>query len=97
MRLRRRFGRNASLILLLAICCVVSGYFGYTFIFGERGIVAWRETQDRLRIAQHDLADLRVKREALAHRIALLDGKAILCAAVTKFSTGAARGAVVAE
>ena len=77
MRLRRRLGRNASLILLPAICCAVSGYFGYTFIFGERGIVAWRETQDRLRIAQHDLADLRAKREALAHRIALLDGKAI--------------------
>ena len=77
MRLRRRFGRNASLILLPAICCAVSAYFGYAFIFGERGLLAWRQTQDELRIAQHDLSELRAKREALAHRIALLDGKAI--------------------
>ena len=77
MRVRRRFGRNASLILLPAICCAVSAYFGYAFIFGERGLLAWRQTQDDLQIAKHDLGELRAKREALAHRIALLDGKAI--------------------
>ena len=77
MRLRRRFGRNASLILLPAICCAVSAYFGYAFIFGERGLLVWRQTQDDLQIAKHDLSELRAKREALEHRIALLDGKAI--------------------
>jgi cell division protein FtsB len=55
----------------------VSAYFGYTFIFGERGLLAWRQTQDELRIAKHDLSELHAKREALSHRIALLDGKAI--------------------
>src|SRR5205809_6415902 len=77
MRMRRRFGRNASLILLPAFCCAVSAYFGYAFIFGERGLLAWHQTQDELQIAKHDLTELRVKHEALAHRIALLDGKAI--------------------
>ena len=75
--MRRRFGENAGLILWPAICCAVSVYFGYSFIAGERGLLAWRQTQDELRIAKADLATLRAKREALAHRIGLLDGKAI--------------------
>jgi cell division protein FtsB len=73
----RRIGRNISLILLPAVCCAISFYFGYTVIFGERGLLAWRQTQDQLRIVQADLAALRAKREALQHRISLLDGKAI--------------------
>ena len=77
MRLSRRIGRNIGIILLPAICCAVTGYFGYTVIFGERGLVAWRQTQDQLRIAQANLNNLRAKREALQHRISLLDGKAI--------------------
>src|SRR4029078_2130142 len=52
-------------------------YFGYAFIFGERGLLVWRQTQDDLQIAKHDPSELRANREALAHRIALLDGKAI--------------------
>ena len=77
MRMNRRLGRNVRLVLLPAICCAMSGYFGYTVIFGERGLMAWRQTQDDLRIAQQDLATLHAKRVALQHRISLLDGKAI--------------------
>jgi cell division protein FtsB len=77
MRIHRRIGRNVQLILLPAICCAVSGYFGYSFFFGERGLLAWHQTQDQLAVAQSDLAAVHAKREALAHRISLLDGKAI--------------------
>jgi cell division protein FtsB len=77
MRMNRRIGRNIRLILLPVICCAMSGYFGYTVVFGDRGLIAWRQTQDQLRVAESDLASLRVKREALQHRISLLDGKAI--------------------
>ncbi|MDE2475772.1 MAG: septum formation initiator family protein, partial [Alphaproteobacteria bacterium] len=49
------------------------GYFGYSFLFGERGLIAWRSTQDQLVVARHDLAQLRDRREALQHRISLLD------------------------
>ena len=73
----RRFGRNFSFLVLPAICCAVSFYFGYNFFFGERGLVAWRQTQDALSIAKSDLALVRAKREALSHRISLLDGRAI--------------------
>ena len=77
MRMRRRLGRNFQFILLPAICCAVSGYFGYSFFFGERGLLAWRQTQDELAVAKRDLAAVHAKREALEHRISLLDGKAI--------------------
>ena len=55
----------------------MSAYFGYSFFFGERGLLAWRQTQDELAVAKRDLATVRAKREALQHRISLLDGKAI--------------------
>ena len=77
MRTPRRIGRNISLVVFPAICCAVSLYFGYSFFFGERGLLALRQTEDELAVAKHDLAAVRAKREALAHRIALLDGKAI--------------------
>ncbi len=77
MRMHRRIGRNVQFILLPAICCAVSGYFGYSFFFGERGLLAWRQTQDELAVASRDLAAVHAKREALQHRISLLDGKAI--------------------
>lgn len=73
MKLRRRFARCVNLLLLPAICCAISGYFGYSFLFGERGLIAWRSTQDQLVVARHDLAQLRDRREALQHRISLLD------------------------
>lgn len=73
MKLRRRAARCVNLLLLPAICCAISGYFGYSFLFGERGLVAWRSTQDQLILARHDLAQLRDRREALQHRISLLD------------------------
>ena len=77
MRKRRRLGRNLHVIVLPVICCAISGYFGYSFIFGERGLLAWRATQDELALAKREFTDIRTKREALQHRISLLDGKAI--------------------
>ncbi|HEX5281649.1 MAG TPA: septum formation initiator family protein [Micropepsaceae bacterium] len=74
MKLRRRL---AHLLLLPAICCAISGYFGYSFLFGERGLIAWRSTQDQLSLARHDLAQLRNRRETLQHRISLLDDDSI--------------------
>ena len=77
MKLRRRISRCVNLLLLPVICCAISGYFGYSYLFGDRGLIAWRGTQDQLRVARHDLALLRARREALQHRISLLDDDAI--------------------
>src|SRR5215469_15853217 len=77
MKLRRSVAHCVNLLLLPAICCAISGYFGYGFLFGERGLIAWRSTHDQLAIARHDLAQLRNRREALQHRISLLDDDSI--------------------
>jgi len=75
--MRRRISRSSSFIVLPAICCAVSAYFIHGFVFGERGLLAWHRTEDQLAVAKRDLDGLRAKREALQHRISLLDGKAI--------------------
>ena len=77
MKLRRRVSRCVNLLLLPAICCAISGYFGYSFLFGDRGLIAWRATQDELALARRDLAQVRARREGLQHRISLLDDDAI--------------------
>ncbi len=77
MRVRRGLSESFSSLLIPAICCAVSLYFGYSGIFGERGLLAFSNTQGRLAVAERDLAEIRAKREALQHRISLLDGKAI--------------------
>ena len=77
MQLRRRVGRNYSTIAIPAICFMICLYFGYSGIFGYRGLMAWSQTRTELATAKGDLTDLRVKREALEHRISLLNGRAI--------------------
>ena len=77
MRMRRRVSRTFSVVIVPAICFAVTFYFGYAGIFGERGLNAWTETRTQLAIANHDLDVIRAKREALQHRISLLDDKAI--------------------
>lgn len=77
MRVRRRVSRSFSVVVCPAICFAVSVYFAHSFVFGERGLIAWHATEDALAAAKRDLASLRAKREALQHRISLLDGKAI--------------------
>jgi cell division protein FtsB len=77
MQLRRRVGRNSSTIAVPVICCAISLYFGYSGIFGYRGLIAWSQTRTELAAAKSDLSGLRTQREALEHRIALLNGRAI--------------------
>jgi cell division protein FtsB len=77
MQLRRRVGRNFGTIAVPAICCSICLYFGYAGIFGNRGLIAWSQTRTELSAAKGDLSDIRAKREALEHRISLLNGRAI--------------------
>jgi cell division protein FtsB len=75
MRLRRRISESVGLMIVPAICCAVTVYFGYNGIMGPRGIMAWSRTETELVGARRDLSDVRGKRQALQHRIALLDEK----------------------
>jgi cell division protein FtsB len=75
--MRRRVSESFAFLIVPAICCAVSLYFGHSLVFGERGLLALHSTRTELALARRDLADVQSKREALQHRIALLDPKAI--------------------
>lgn len=77
MRMRRRLSDHFFMMTIPAICCAVTFYFGYSGIFGERGLLAWNETRTQLAIAKRDLSQVRTQREALEHRISLLDERHI--------------------
>jgi cell division protein FtsB len=76
MRLRRRrLSESVGVLIIPVICITVTSYFGYNAVMGPRGVLAWTQTEADLAIAQRDLAKVRAEREALQHRIALLDDK----------------------
>lgn len=77
MRIRRRLSRGFGMLAIPVICFAVTGYFGYSGIFGERGLLAWQDTSAKLAIKKQELAQVRTERMALQHRISLLDGTAI--------------------
>ena len=77
MRMRRRVTDHFLMMTIPAICCAVTIYFGYSGIFGERGLIAWNGTRAKLAVATGDLSLIRARREALSHRISLLDERAI--------------------
>jgi cell division protein FtsB len=77
MRMRRRITQSVGLLIVPAICCAVTIYFGYAGFVGPRGLLAWSETEARLAVSQHELNDIRVERMALERRIGLLDDQAL--------------------
>ena len=48
MRMRRRLSENVSVLLVPAVCCAITLYFGYNGIVGPRGLLAWSATQSEL-------------------------------------------------
>jgi cell division protein FtsB len=77
MRMRRRVTDHFFMMMIPAICCAVTFYFGYSGIFGERGLLAWNDTKAKLDVVKQELNQVRAERQALQHRISLLDERAI--------------------
>jgi cell division protein FtsB len=77
MRMRRRISQSAGLLIVPAICCAVTIYFGYAGIIGPRGLLVWSQTEARLATSQHELGNIRAERMALERRIDLLDENAL--------------------
>ncbi len=77
MQMRRRLSENMGLLIIPVICGAICFYFGYAGIVGPRGLLAWSDAQAELTIAERDLAGIRTERQALQHRITLLDDKAL--------------------
>jgi cell division protein FtsB len=67
MRRRARFLVGPLLGLAL------TSYFVYHTIEGDRGLRAWRDITQQLRVASDQLATVEAERDALAHKVAGLD------------------------
>ena len=77
MRMRRRIRHNFAVLVVPTVCVAVMAYFGYSGIFGQRGIIAGNGTEAELAVKQEELSQLRMERRALEHRIRLLNAKAL--------------------
>jgi cell division protein FtsB len=77
MQMRRQVADNFFLLMIPAISLAATGYFVYSGIFGERGLLSLNETKATLAVAKHDFENKRAERLALQHRISLLDARAI--------------------
>ena len=73
MRIKRSVARFFGLMVLPAMTLAVVGYFGGYAIWGERGVLAFEDTQAQLGIQQERLSQLTENRARLEHRIALME------------------------
>lgn len=73
MRIKRSVSRFFGVLLLPALCLTVVSYFGSYAIWGDRGILALRDTNAELALQQHQLAQLQDNRARLEHRIGLME------------------------
>jgi cell division protein FtsB len=72
MRIRRSVSRFFGIAVLPAMAFAAIAYFGYYAIWGERGMLALTDTEDRLGVRREQLAQLQSDRQRLERRIQLM-------------------------
>ena len=77
MRLRRGLSENFWAWAIPLICGVFVLYLGHSGVVGPVGLLAWRDAKIALAMKQSELDRVRRQREALQHRIALMDSNAL--------------------
>src|ERR1700733_13740010 len=65
--------RRARFLVGPLLGAAVTSYFVYHTIEGDRGLRAWRDVVQQLRVAKDQLATVEVEHDALAHKVAGLD------------------------
>ena len=65
--------RRARFLVGPLLGAALTSYFVYHTIEGDRGLRAWREITQQLRVASDQLATVAAERDALAHKVAGLD------------------------
>jgi cell division protein FtsB len=70
MIVMREIRRRARALTWPAIGIIVTGYFGYHLVEGDRGLRAWVRLSQELRQAQQQLEVASAKRSELQHRVA---------------------------
>jgi cell division protein FtsB len=65
--------RRARFLVGPLLGAALTSYFVYHTVEGERGLLAWRDITQQMRIAKDALATVEAERDALAHKVAALD------------------------
>ena len=65
--------RRARFLVGPLLGAALTSYFVYHTIEGDRGLRAWRDITQRLRVAKDQLAGVSAERDALAHKVGGLD------------------------
>jgi len=67
--------RRARFLVGPLLGAALTSYFVYHTVEGDRGLGAWRDITQQLRVAKEALASAETERNALAHKAAGLDPK----------------------
>ena len=68
----REMRRRARVLLVPLFSLTLIGYFAYSLVEGNRGLVAWRQITQELAVAKENLASVDAERAALEHKVSHL-------------------------
>ena len=77
MMLVREAKKRGRQIVVPIFAAVISGYFAFHAVHGDRGVFAYAELSERVRDAQIKLTDVRGRREALQSDVRLLQRESL--------------------
>ena len=69
MILLRELRRRAPLVVAPILGMALTGYFAYHLVEGDRGLRAWVQVTQQLRLAKENLSAVATDRAALEHRV----------------------------
>ena len=65
----REMRRRAKVLVAPVLGLAVTGYFAYHLVEGDRGLLAWVQVAQELRLAKATLTEVAADRSALEHRV----------------------------
>jgi cell division protein FtsB len=77
MILIREAKKRGRQIVVPIFAAVISGYFAFHAVFGDRGVLAYADLSEQVRDAQVKLAEVRSQREALQSDVRLLQRESL--------------------
>lgn len=77
MRFFDEFRRRFRSVIWPAIGVCAVAYFAYHMVNGNRGLVAWHALQQQVETARAEAAAVRLERQAIEHRVGLLNPKSV--------------------
>jgi cell division protein FtsB len=77
MDLRRDIKRRLAQVTWPMLGACLAGYFVYHAVQGDRGIVAWMQLNQQIRVAEAELAKTDAERQEMEQRVALLSNTSL--------------------